>query len=231
MTLLQSASKFYGSSIGKKIIVALTGLALVLFLFGHLTGNLLVFRGPDAINAYAKWLHSMPGVVWGARIGLLVCVVAHIVLTIQLTRANRTARPQAYGYDATRKATRASRTMIVSGLTLLAFIVYHLMHYTVCLGNDYRNPANSRYFTNGMHNAYNMIIDGFSVWYVTVFYLISMALLCMHLSHGIASIFQTLGLSTPGTRPLIEKSGKAAAAILFAGFASIPLAVMFGILK
>lgn len=229
---LRSLAAFYRSSIGKKIIVALTGLALLLFLAGHLMGNLLVFKGPAAINSYAKWLHSMGGLLWVARIGLLICVVLHVVATVQLVRANRAARPEAYGSNATRRASRASRTMILSGLVILCFVIYHLMHYTLGITNGYRDVTNTRYFLpNGDHNVYQMVVDGFNWIPASIFYIFSMGLLCLHLSHGCSSAFQTLGITTPGTRQTIDLLGKLYALFIFLGNISIPLAILTGIVQ
>jgi succinate dehydrogenase / fumarate reductase, cytochrome b subunit len=230
-SLIQSVLAFYQSSIGKKFIVAVTGVALLLFLAGHLLGNLLIFRGPEAINSYAKWLHSLGGLLWVARIGLLVCVVLHVVATIQLVRANRAARPVEYGCQKTRRASKASRSMIWSGSIVLAFVIYHLMHFTLGVRNGFHDPTNARYFTDGVHNVYNMVVDGFNWVPAALFYIFAMALLCLHLSHGFSSAFQTLGLTTPRTRTAIDLGGKAYAVALFLGNISIPISVLMGIVK
>lgn len=230
--LVQSLVRFYHSSIGKKIIVAVTGLAMMGFLVGHLLGNLLVFGGPDAINTYAKKLHDLGPLLYLARGGLLVAVVLHIVTTVQLVRINRAARPQKYAVAKTRTASLGSRIMIASGLTILAFLLYHLSHFTWALGNQYRDPGIARYWVEpGIHNVYNMVVDGFKVWYVSAFYIIAMFLLCSHLSHGFGSVFQTLGLATPRLRQPINAAGYVFAWGLFLGNISIPLAVLFGIVK
>ncbi len=227
---LDSLSRFYSSSIGKKILVALTGAALVAFILGHMIGNLLVFAGPEAINEYGHMLQtSLHGAgVWIARIGLLTAVVIHIVATIQLTAANKAARIQTYGKKEYRAAGKASRTMIWSGLTILAFIVYHLLHFTVRVGNEYNNPALYSYDLHGhtVHNVYKMVIDGFSWWPASAFYIVAMFLLCSHLSHGVASIFQTLGLATHKTWPLFQKFGYLFSAIVLIGNCSIPIAIL-----
>lgn len=230
--IVKSILRFYQSSIGKKIIVAVTGLALVLFVIGHMVGNLLVFGGPDALNAYAKKLADLGPLLWLARGGLLVAVVLHIVCTVQLTVANKAARPQPYGVQATRKASRASLTMIFSGLTILVFVIYHLMHYTWGVMNHYYDHQNPRYYLpNGDHNVYNMVVDGFGWLPASLFYILAMALLFRHLSHGFASIFQTLGFTTPKSRPVIELTSKAVAFALFAGNTLMPLAILFGYVK
>ncbi len=227
--MLSALAAFYRSSIGKKIIVALTGVALMGFLVGHLSGNLLLFRGPEAINGYAHWLHSLGTLLWVARLGLLCCLVAHVVITIQLVRANKAARPEVYGLPATRRATLASRTMIWSGLIILSFLIYHLMHFTLGVANGYYDPQNARYtLPNGDHHVFNMVVDGFRWWPASLFYILSMGLLCSHLSHGFSSVFQTLGLTTNKTRRLIQLAGITFATLIFVGNISIPIAVLCG---
>ncbi|MEJ6717988.1 MAG: succinate dehydrogenase cytochrome b subunit [Akkermansiaceae bacterium] len=207
------------SSIGRKIIVALTGLALVLFLAGHLAGNLLIYAGPDAFNEYAHFLHTfLHGMgVWIARIGLLVCLVLHVWFTILLTKENKAARPK-YAHDATVQAPKSSRMMIWSGLTILAFIVYHLLHFTIRIDSNLAKM--------GETSPWHMVIEGFQNPLVVIFYVIAMTLLCSHLSHGVASIFQTLGLRSKKTAGPIKFISKAYAVIVYLGFISIPLAVL-----
>ncbi|MES2661359.1 MAG: succinate dehydrogenase cytochrome b subunit [Verrucomicrobiota bacterium] len=225
---------YWSSSIGKKLIVALTGLVLVLFLGGHMIGNLLVFVGPEAFNDYAQLLHHLlhGAGIWIARIGLLAAIVLHIAATISLTCQNRAARKQ-YECNATIQASKSSRIMILSGLTILVFVVYHLLHFTVRVGNEYNNPA---LYTDHAYmaatgefrqNAWKMVIDGFSVWYVVLFYIIAMCLLCSHLSHGVAAIFQTLGLRSKKSASAIDLFSKAYSAAIWIGFVSIPVAIYF----
>ena len=229
--LTRAVLSFWDSSIGKKILVAGTGIALLLFLPGHMIGNLLLFAGKDAINEYALWLHNLGhgGAVWIARIGLLAALVVHVLLTIQLTARNRAVR-QKYSHPATNRASRSSRMMIWSGLTILAFIIYHISHFTVRIGNDYNGTA---YLTSlpghegDVHNVHKMIIDGFSHTGNTVFYMIAITILCSHLSHGFASVFQTLGLRSRKSDLLIARAGWAYALLIWVGFLSIPVAVFF----
>lgn len=224
--VLDTLRRFYVSSIGKKILVALTGLGLAGFLLGHLLGNLLVFVGPDAINAYAVKLKDLGPLLWVARIGLLAMVGIHIVATVQLTKANRAARLDTYGKEATQVASKSSRIMIWSGLTILAFVIYHLMHFTLHAGNDY-----SSYMTTldgrEVHDVYKMVIDGFSWAPASLFYVIAMVLLCSHLSHGVSSVFQTLGLATKQTWPIFQRLGQGYALLILVGNCSIPLAILF----
>lgn len=226
--LTRCLETYWSSSIGKKLVVALTGVVLVLFLAGHLVGNLVVFMGPEPFNAYAYFLHHMlHGVgIWIFRGVMLVMVAAHILATIALTLQNRSAR-KSYECTATIQASTASRTMILSGLTILAFVIYHLLHFTARVGNDYNNPALYSFMLDGkeVHNAWKMMIDGFSVWYVTLFYVIAMTLLCLHLSHGVGSIFQTLGLRSKKASSLVQQLATGYSLFIWLGFISIPLAI------
>lgn len=228
--LTRSFSSYWNSSIGKKLIVAITGIVLVLFIAGHMTGNLLVFAGREAFNDYAQFLHhSLHGAgIWIARIGLLVAVALHIAATIALTRQNKVAR-QPYEFENTIKATRSSRIMIWTGLTILFFLIYHLLHFTIHAGNTYDSYVDQAYLLKTgeeRHDAWKMVIDGFSVWYVSIFYVIAVSVLCSHLGHGVASIFQTLGINSKRSRPLIEQFSWAYSAIVWLGFVSIPTAIL-----
>lgn len=221
-----SLGRFCGSSIGKKIIVALTGAALVFFLAGHLAGNMLLYVGPDDFNEYAKFLHSMlhGAGIWVARIGLLGCLVLHVGATIALVIQNRIAKVHTYECDRYVKANRGSRWMIWSGLTILLFVVFHILHFTVRVDSELAGLARGG-------NPYEMVVVGFQNLLVVAFYILAMTCLCAHLSHGVASIFQTLGLRTKKNAKLIDYSAKAYTAVIYFGFISIPLAVYFGIIK
>lgn len=223
---------YWSSSIGKKLIVAITGLVLVLFLAGHMSGNLLVFVGQEAFNDYAQLLHHLlhGAGLWIARIGLLFALVLHVAATISLTARNKAARKQ-YEHQATIQASKSSRIMIWSGFTILAFVVYHLLHFTVRAGNEYNNPT---LYTDEVYkaatglfrqNAWKMVIDGFSVWYVVLFYIVAMTALCSHLGHGVASIFQTLGLRSKKSASAITLISQAYAVVIWVGFVSIPVAI------
>ncbi len=217
-----SLCAFAKSSIGRKLIVALTGLALVLFLAGHLSGNLLIFAGRDAFNEYAHFLHTfLHGMgVWIARIGLLACFALHLIFTVLLTKENKGART-AYAREATVQAPKSSLIMIWSGLTILAFVVYHILHFTVRIEPELAEL--------GKNDPWGMVILGFQDSFVVLFYVIAITLLCSHLSHGVASIFQTLGLRTKKTAPAIKFVSQAYAIIIYAGFLSIPIAIkLFG---
>lgn len=216
--------RVWKSSIGRKYIVALTGVVLVLFLAGHLAGNLLVFVGADAFNEYAEFLkHSLHGAgIWIARLGLLAAVVLHIAATVSLTAENKAART-AYAKETNIQSSASGRIMIWSGITILVFVIYHLMHFTLQLGNTYSSYRDAL----GRHDAWKMVIDGFSVWYVSLFYIIAMTLLCSHLSHGVGAMFQTLGLRSKKSAPLITVISKGYAILIWLGFISIPIAINF----
>lgn len=217
--LTNSLGSFIKSSIGRKIIVAVTGLALVLFLAGHLTGNLLIYAGQEAFDEYARFLHTfLHGTgVWIARLGLLVCFGAHLWFTILLTRENKAARNK-YAHQATVQAPKSSLVMIWSGLTILAFVIFHLLHFTV------RTDAELAQI--GAESPWKMVIIGFQNPLVSLFYIVAMTLLCSHLAHGVASIFQTLGLRSNRTAGPITIFAKTYAAIIYLGFISIPLAIL-----
>lgn len=233
--LTRSAAAYWQSSIGKKLVVAVTGLAMVLFLAGHLTGNLLIYAGREAFNEYAEFLHNAGhgALIWVARIGLLVVVVLHVWATILLTRENKAARPQEYEHPNTIQASKSSRLMIWSGLTILAFIIFHILHFTVRLtydDADFVDPLDPERF-----DAYGMVIRGFEAGFlnfiVVAFYILAMTCLCSHLSHGVASIFQTLGWRSKKSEALIRKGSLAYTAIIYFGFISIPIAIFLGIVN
>lgn len=219
---------FVGSSVGKKAIVAVTGIILILFVIGHLAGNLTIFLGQDAINAYAVKLRDLGPLLWVARIGLLIAVGLHIYFTVVLTVENRQARPVSYIMKKSIRSTIFARTMRLSGVFLIAFIIFHLAHFTLFLVHpEYRNLHDAQ----GRHDVYSMVILGFQSPIVSLFYIVSLFLLAFHLSHGIGSLFQTLGISNKVLRPFYEKSARVLAWLLFIGYTSIPTSVLLGILK
>ncbi len=227
--LTRSLSAFWKSSIGKKFIVAVTGIVFVAFVAGHLAGNLLVFAGREVFNEYALFLHAAAhgSAVWVARAVLLVSLVAHVAATISLNIHNRQARKQ-YEKRDTIQASKPSLTMMWSGLTVLAFIIYHLMHFTVRAANEYGTYIDEHHLlATGIerHDAWRMVIEGFSWGPAVIFYLIAMTLLAFHLWHGFGSMFQTLGLRSKRSASLIDNAAKVFAAVIWAGFVSIPVAI------
>jgi len=232
-SLVQVVFSSLGSSVGKKVLVALTGLALLLFLAGHLAGNLLIYRGPEELNSYAHELHTAlhGSLVWIARAGLLAAFVVHIALTISLAKDNRAARPQAYKKPSTVQASLASRTMIMSGLIILAFVIYHILHFTVHVADPSYDALKYDLHGHTVPDVYSKVVRGFSSVPVSAFYILSMALLCTHLSHGFASVFQTLGLRSARTGQFLKLLGGAYALLIFVGNVSIPLSVLGGLIK
>jgi succinate dehydrogenase / fumarate reductase cytochrome b subunit len=216
------------SSIGRKWIVAVTGVLLILFVIGHLAGNLSIFLGQDAINAYGQFLHDLGEILWVVRIVLFVAVVLHITCTILLWHENLRANPRKYAVASNLETTIYARSMRLSGLVVLAFIAFHLAEFTwQWFTPEYKTWMDAQ----GRHDVYRMVIAGFSNPFVSGFYIIAIGLLAMHLSHGIASLFQTLGLTTAKLRPFFARVGLIVAWVIFAGYISIPLAVILGLLR
>ncbi len=223
-------SRTLQSSIGAKAVMAVTGVMLVGFVVAHLAGNLLIFAGRDALNDYAEWLRSLGGLLWLARLGLIGAVVLHIVSAIRIVRQNNAARPVAYRVVKPAVSNYATRTMQYSGFIVLAFIVFHLLHFTLGVVDPDAYQLEQMVGESARHDVYNMVIAGFSVPAVAISYVVAMILLSMHLSHGITSMFQTLGFNHPKYQGLIEKAGPAIGIILALGYISIPAAVLFGAL-
>ncbi len=216
------------ASIGKKAIMAVSGLVLVLFVIGHLMGNLLVFFGPEALNGYAlKLRHLGPG-LWIARGFLLTALIAHVWVSIHLSRENRKARPVGYRVYRTIETDYATRTMFLSGFLVLAYIIYHLLHFTFGV----TNPGVAHLTDSlGHHDVYSMVVRSFQNPLISVGYIVGMALLWSHLNHGVASAFQSLGLNTGRTIPFIGRIGKTISILLFLGYCAIPIAVLFGLIR
>lgn len=230
MNLLQ---RVWHSSLGKKYVMALTGIALFGFVVGHLLGNLQVFGKPELINSYAYFLKSKPGLLWGARLGLLATVGLHVAAALSLSAANRAARPVGYSGGSAYGSVWQSRYMLVSGLVILSFVVYHLLHFTAQLpslngGLDVRTLTARLADGTQVQDVYAMMVHGFQKGWVSLFYLLAQALLFVHLSHGLASMFQSLGLRNHVWWPRIAAFAKVASFVIFLGYASIPLAVLAG---
>ena len=219
---------FYQSSIGKKMTVAVTGVILIIFVIGHLLGNLEMYLGQDHTNWYAEFLRSTGPLLWIVRIVLIVAVVAHIVATIQLTLENRRAKPRKYTVKVSQASTIASRTMVYSGLLVLCFVIYHLLHFTFQTTHpEFRTLTDAQ----GRHDVYHMVILGFRRPLISLFYILGVYLLALHLSHGFASVPQTLGINNRKVSGMISDGGRALSWLIFAGYASIPITVLLGILK
>ena len=232
---LRQIARFYASSVGKKYVVALTALGLLGFLPVHVIGNLLIFdQSRVALNEYAHFLHTFGhgAGVWVFRFGLLAMFLIHVVATIQLARQNRAARgPDEYAVKTPQASTLGSRTMIISGLIILSFVVFHILHYTVRVSPEYKALPPFDLDGKQVFDVYAMVVKGFQYWPSTIFYIIGVSLLCLHLTHGVASVFQTLGLRSRKSADLIKVVGYAYALFVWAGFLVVPLAVAFGFVK
>jgi succinate dehydrogenase / fumarate reductase cytochrome b subunit len=220
--------RFYEAPIGKKAIMAMTGVILFGYVVAHLLGNLQIYGDPEQINKYAAFLHnpSSAGLLWVARSTLLVAVGLHILASLQLWKLKNDARPVAYVKKDDAAATYASRTMMWSGPIVGAFVIFHVLHLTV--GAVGPSPQE---FGPNEPNVYANVIAGFSNPAISAFYILAIVLLCLHLYHGLWSMFQSLGFSHPRYTPKL-KMGAAIFAILIAiGNCSIPIAVMAGLVK
>jgi succinate dehydrogenase / fumarate reductase, cytochrome b subunit len=219
---------FYQSSIGRKFVVAVTALILVLYVLGHLAGNMQIYMGPDRINNYAKFLHDLGPILWLVRIVLITAFVTHIVATIQLARENRLAKPQKYAIADYKRSTLASRTMIVSGLIVLCFVIYHLLQFTL----EVTDPRfHDLHDSLGRKDVYRMLILGFRSPLVSFFYVLGLFLLANHLSHGLASMVQTLGINNRKIAATVSTGSQTLAWLVFAGYVSIPVTILLGIVK
>jgi succinate dehydrogenase / fumarate reductase cytochrome b subunit len=220
-----------GSSIGAKAVMAVTGLALVGFVLAHMLGNLLVFAGQSAFNDYAATLQSLGGLLWVARIGLLAAVALHIGSALRLNQLNASARPVAYRMITPSVSSYATRTMKYSGYIVFAFIVYHLLHFTLGVTDPEAYALSETVEGVKRHDVYGMVIAGFKNPVVSISYIIAMVLLSMHLSHGVSSLFQSLGVNHPKYNGMIEKVGPSVGALVAIGFISIPAAVLAGLVS
>ena len=220
-TQLMRVARFYESTIGKKAIMAVTGLILFGFLIVHMLGNLQVFLGRDVMNHYAETLHGNPALLWTVRTILLISVALHIWASIQLSIIKKDARPVSYVKRANVGSSWASRSMMLSGPIIVAFVVFHLLHLT----------------TGTIHpqfvelHAYENLVTGFLVVPFALVYIVVMILIGFHLSHGVWSMFQSMGMSHPRYTPLIKRFASIFSWILVAGFISIPVAVLTRVVK
>ncbi len=246
---MNSGGSFFNSSIGRKILMALSGLILVGFVIGHLVGNLQVFQGPDHLNGYAAFLHNLGPLLWLARLGVIAAVLVHVWAATVLTIENKVARgPEQYGIKHTIRATLSSRTMRMTGYVVLAFLLFHLAHFTLgyaetgtfkgnipqyALQSDYRVaglvavPAS----VGNVDDVYNMVVLGFQNLIVSVFYVIAVGLLSLHLLHGFDSAFQTLGLRSGRWAGGLRVVTILFCTVYFLGNLAIPGAVLAGKLQ
>jgi succinate dehydrogenase / fumarate reductase, cytochrome b subunit len=211
---------FWHATVGKKIVMAVTGAIGVGYLIGHVAGNLLVFRGPAKIDAYAAFLKSNPGLLWAARAILVLAVILHIIAALQLARMSQKSRPIAYKRWRAVGSGFASRTMRWTGVLVGIFIIYHLLHLTTgTLHPDFHEGQ-----------VYHNVTTGFRVWYISAFYIVAMLALLAHLYHGAWSMFQSLGLNHPKYNPLVRALATVVTLAVVIGFISIPVAVLLGLI-
>ncbi len=213
------------TSIGQKLVVAASGLALVGFLIGHMLGNLTIFQGPESMNGYAAWLKGHP-LLWVARGGLISLFTVHIVLALRLAIANRRSRPVGYHHRRiNQETTMISRYIALTGLLILSFLIYHILHFTLGVVQS----ENALLVDEaGRHDVYAMVVRSFQVPAVAISYLVAMAILGLHLAHGVQSLFQTFGLYHDTYFRLVRWCSNALAGLIVVGNASIPISVWLG---
>ncbi len=216
---MSRASEFWKSAVGKKIVMAVTGIIGVGFLIAHIAGNLLIFAGPAKLNGYSHFLHGTPELLWPARIVLLIAVILHVIAAYSLTQQSHAARPQDYVRRTPQASTLAARLMRWGGVLLLIFIVFHILHFTT----GTIRPGGT--FVEG--DVYTNVVAAFHVWWVSLFYIVSMIFLGLHLYHGAWSSPRTLGVTGPAN-PMQHGVSALLAVLIWAGFTLVPVGVMLG---
>jgi len=223
VSLRENRASFWGSTNGKKVVMAVTGAILFAFVIGHMAGNLQIFEGPAKLNAYGHFLHSIGELLWPVRIVLLLSVALHITATVQLALRKKKARPVGYSRKEAIASSYASRTMYWSGPIVLAFVIFHLLQFTA----GYIHPGSQ--FIEG--DVYHNVVAGFQVWWVSVWYIFAVSLLGLHLRHGLWSMFQSLGFNHPRHTPILKSAAIVIAVVIVLGYISIPISILLGIVK
>ena len=221
----------YRSTIGKKVIMAVTGLILVAFVIAHMLGNLQVFIGAGKMNAYAAFLKSTGELLWLVRLVLLVAVLLHILMAWQLTQIKRRARPVGYEMREPQVSTIASRTMRWGGVLILVFIVFHILHFTTGTVFPAASRPDAMYPAFSHTNVYGNVIAAFRTPWVVAFYVVAMLFLMLHLFHGAWSSVRTLGVAKPSSFPLHRRVATAIALVVWLGFTAVPVAVFLGVIR
>ena len=216
------------STITAKFAMAFTGASLVAFVIAHMLGNLQIYLGQEALNAYAYKLKSMPALLWTARLGLLFVFVLHLAFAVYLLKVNREARPVGYVYRDPVESSFAARTMLLSGLVIFACVIYHLLHFTLGVTNP---SVHQLVDSKGHHDVYSMVVLSFQNIFVSAAYVVAMLFLGLHLSHAISSMIQTAGIVSSSSRVWVERIGVAVAGLLMLGNISIPVSVLLGIIN
>lgn len=222
--------QFMKSLVGRKILMAITGIMLFSFVLVHLVGNSTIFAG--LINSYGEHLHALPVLVWSFRLVMLAVFSFHVFFGISLALENNTAKPQAYALKKYMRASFSGRTMIWTGALIAVFLVYHILHFTLhVITPDFAAGVGGNLDKLGRPDVFKMIVLSFSQLPIASMYVIAMAVLAFHLAHGVQSFFQTLGLNSEKSLPFFERIGTLAAIIIVIGYISIPAAIVFGILN
>ncbi|MCL5966219.1 MAG: succinate dehydrogenase cytochrome b subunit [Deltaproteobacteria bacterium] len=216
----------FTSTVGRKVLMAVSGLFMVLFVIGHLLGNSSIFVGPDGINAYAEKLRSLGPLLWAVRIFMIVMLCTHIYFGITLTLENSAANPKKYAVSRKLKATFSGETMIWTGLLLLSFIVYHLLQFTFRVTPDVVQGVDAK----GRYDVFTMVVNSFRITAIAAIYVAAMVTLFLHLSHGIQSFFQTMGWNNERTLPKFNAVGKLLSVLFLLGYSAIPVLILAGIL-
>jgi succinate dehydrogenase / fumarate reductase cytochrome b subunit len=220
---MASLRGFYASMVGKKVVMGVTGLIGIGFVILHSLGNLLVFRGPAAINSYSHFLKSTGELLWTLRVVLIVAVILHVIAAVQLTRQSRAARPIGYIKHEPQVSTIASRTMRWGGALLLIFIILHIMHFTT--GTIRPSGVFSK------QDVYVNVVTSFRIWWVSVFYVVAMVALGLHIFHGAWSSMRSIGMSPASPQPLHRRISLVLAILIWAAFTAVPVAVLVGIVR
>lgn len=214
------------SSVGRKILMAITGQLMVLFVIVHLLGNSSIFVGPNGLNSYAEHLHSLGPLVWVFRLAMLTFFLVHAIYGIQVSIENSSANPSKYAVNTALKRNFASENMIWTGLLLAIFVVYHLLHFTIRV-----TPDVSAFAGQVPGNVFGMVTTSFSHGSIALIYVVAMVVLCLHLFHGIQSFFQTMGWNGSASLPVLSQVGRALAVIFLVGYSSIPVFILAGIIR
>ena len=222
-TRLGKSFRFYDTTLVKKVVLAITGAIMFGFVLGHMLGNLQAFLGREQLDHYAVMLRAVPELLWVVRFVLILSVILHVVASLQLKKTQIDARPAGYVKRQPVGSSFASRTMIWSGVFILLFLIFHLMHFT--WGVRAILPAFQEL------RPYENLVAGFSVIPISLVYIVAMVLLCLHLYHGVWSMFQTLGANNPRFSPRLRLFAKVFAIVVMLGFISLPVAVLAGLLK
>ncbi|MBW6509366.1 MAG: succinate dehydrogenase cytochrome b subunit [Desulfuromonadales bacterium] len=222
---------FLTNTVGRKILMAVTGLLLIAFVTVHLIGNLSVFAGPDSINAYAKALQDLGPLVWIFRLAMVALFAIHITFGIQLYFENKAATPEPYAIEKTLVTSFSAKTMIFTGLIILAFLLYHLLHFTLQVTNPSISAANLPLDAASRLDVYSMMVLSFQKVFIALIYIVAMIALLLHLAHGISSWVQTFGLSTGPSQDKVISIGKVLAIVYGLAYIAIPLFILARIVK